>query len=82
MKRASKDLIDFFQLQNSDEKNRLLAEYITEAMRQIGIKSAIPDDGIRLMLEKNEELPGTLRDFSSVLYDKIMEGVCNVIATA
>lgn len=82
MKRSSKELIDFFQLEGTKEKDRLLAEYIAEAERQIGFKSVVPDDEIRLMWEKNDELPGTLQDFAYVLYDKIMEGVCNVIATS
>lgn len=82
MKRVNKELIDFFQLQDEEEKMKLLAAYIAEAERQIGFETAVPDNEIRLMWGNNKELPGTLGNFASVLYEKIMEGVCNVIATA
>lgn len=82
MKRINKDLIDFFQTQKSGEKNELLAEYIAEAERQMGFETIVPDGEIRFMWDKNKELPGTLQDFASVLYEQIMTGVYNVIATA
>jgi hypothetical protein len=82
MKKENKELIGFFQLQDGEEKSKLLREYIAEAEKQIGFENIVPDDEIRLMWENSKELPGTLQNFASVLYDKIMEGVCNVIATA
>jgi hypothetical protein len=82
MKKANKDLIDFFQMQMAEEKSKLLEVYITEVERQLGFKTTIPDDEIRLIWEKNKELPGSLQNFASVLYEQIMAGVCNVIATA
>lgn len=82
MKRANKNLIDFFEMQESDEKNRLLEAYIAEAEKQIGFNTIMPDDEIRFVREGSEELPGTLKTFASVLYDKIMTGVCNVIASS
>lgn len=81
MKRTNKDLLDFFQMQKSGEKTELLAKYIAEAERQIGFENIVPDDEIRLLWEKNKELPGTLQDFAFVLYEQIITGVCNIIAT-
>ncbi|MEA4896288.1 MAG: hypothetical protein VB064_13670 [Oscillospiraceae bacterium] len=82
MKRVNKELIDFFQMQDREEKNKLLADYIAEAEKQIGFESTVPDNEIRLICETDKALPGTLQNFASILYDKILEGVCNVIATA
>ena len=82
MQKANKELIDFFEMQREGEKNKLLEKYIAEAKKQIGFKTPVPENEIRLMWEKNDELPGTLQDFAFVLYEQIMKDVCNVIATA
>lgn len=82
MKKGNKELVDFFQQHKQWEKDELLASYTTEVQQQLGFETVVPDDEIRLTWGKNRELSGTLQDFSSALYDKIMEGVCNVIKTA
>lgn len=82
MKKVSKELVDFFQQNKQWEKDELLAAYVAEIQLQMGFETIVPDDEIRLMWGHHKALSGTLQDFSSALYDKIMEGVCNVIKTA
>lgn len=84
MKKVCRELMDFFQGQEGWDKSELLADYCAEILKQsnctINSQALSPDE-----IELNwgdDRLPVTLQDFADALFDKIIEGVCNVIETA
>jgi len=76
MKKVCKELIDFFENQESWDKNELISEFCSEILKKHNIHCGIDElyicDG-----EKNIDL----EEFVEELFDKIIDGVCNVIKT-
>lgn len=85
MKKVCGELIDFFQGQEGWDKDELLSDYCSEILKTNGCTlndGVLSPDEIGLNWGDELELPLTLDDFASALFDKIIDGVCNVIETA
>lgn len=86
MKKVCQELVDFFEDREGWDKDDLLSEYCAEIMKKydctgVTDQSLSPDE-IDLSWKDELILPLTLQDFADELFDKIIEGVCNVIRTA
>jgi len=79
MKKVCKELIEFFKEREGWDKDELLSDYCTEILEKAGAELPYADD-VGLICGEKEFMD--LQDFASALFDKIIDGVCNVIETA
>ena len=86
MKKVCQELIDYFENQEGWDKEEILGEYCAGILKKydcLGINDQpLAADEIDLNWGEELNLPLTLQDFANELFDEIMQGVCNVIATA
>ena len=86
MKKVCRELIDYFEQQEGWDKEEIIADYCAEILKEndCTMLNDVPlsPDEISLNWGDDLNLPITLQDFADRLFDKIMEGVCNVIKTA
>lgn len=78
MKKVCSELIDFFEGEEGWDKDEILSDYVAYVLEKNGIKNDM--DEITLFDGEHEHM--NLADFAEELFDKIAEGVCNVIRTA
>ena len=78
MKKVCKELIDYFEQNEGWDKAEVLGDLIYEIFKEHGIKAYADELGIN----DGEKNIMVLQDFAQQLFDKIMQGVCNVIKTA
>ena len=86
MKKVCKELIDYFELKEGWDKEEILDEYCESILKKhdcldINDQTLDPEE-VALNWGDDLNLPLTLRDFANELFDEIIQGVCNVIATA
>lgn len=86
MKKVCQDLVDYFELQEGWDKEELLSNYCAGILKKhdcVGVTD-VPLDPEEIALNWGDDLnlPLTLQDFANELFDEIIQGVCNVIATA
>ena len=90
MKQVCKELISFFENEEGWDKEEILSEYIAEIFKKYkmcyfdgpgGIPIA-PDELVISYGDKPMDLRLPVDLFAEELFDKIIEGVCNVIKTA
>jgi len=76
-----KEVIDFLQnpCDNGWDKDELLTDYVVEIIKTTGSDLVFPDE---LSVNNTEKEIMVLSDFANQLFDKIIEGVCNIIETA
>ena len=80
MKQVCKELIDFFNNSESWDKQGLIDEFIEEVLtKDLGIY----DTDITFVACDNRDGDlFTLESFAEHFFDRVIEGVCNVIKTA
>lgn len=79
MKKVCKELIEFFQDGESWDKEGVLCEAVSEILKKNGSETIAADE---LGITDGDKEIMVLSDFAEALFDKILEGVCNVIKTA
>ena len=80
MKQVCKELIDFFNNSEGWDKQGLIDEFIEEVLSEdLGIK----DTNITFCTcdNRNDDV-FMLEEFAQHFFDRVIEGVCNVIKTA
>lgn len=80
MKQVCKELIDFFEKQEGWDKQELIDEFIEKVLFK---DLKIDDTNITFVTcdNRNEDV-FMLEDFAEYFFDRVIEGVCNVIKTA
>lgn len=80
MKQVCKELIDFFNNSEGWDKQGLIDEFIEKVLSEdLGIK----DTNINFVACDNRDGDlFTLENFAEHFFDRVIEGVCNVIKTA
>lgn len=73
-----KELIDYFELQEGWDKEELLSDYVAGILKSVGSELLSADE---LSINDGENDVMALSDFADKLFDEIIQGVCNVIAT-
>ena len=80
MKRVCKELIDFFNNSEGWDKQGLIDEFIEKVLSE---DLQIKDTNITFVTCDNREGDlFTLENFAEYFFDRVIEGVCNVIKTA
>lgn len=79
MKKVCRELIDFFRDQGGWDKDELLGDYVGEILKNAGSSTVYADE---LTVTDGDRDIMVLQDFANELFDRIIEGVCNVIETA
>lgn len=79
MKKVCKELIEFFEDGESWSRDDVLFEAVTEILQKNGSETIAADE---LGITDGDKEIMVLSDFAEALFDKILEGVCNVIKTA
>lgn len=79
MKKVCKELIEFFRDGERWDKEGVLFETVSEILKKNGSKTIAADE---LSINDGGHEIMVLSDFAEALFDKILEGVCNVIKTA
>lgn len=86
MKKVCQELIDYFEFQEDWDKEEILSKYCASILKRndcFGVNdSPLDPDEISLSWKDELDLPITLQDFANELFNEIIQGVCNVIATA
>ena len=80
MKQVCKELIDFFKNEEGWDKEGLIFEYIEKVLSEdLGIK----DTNITFITcdNRNDDV-FMLEEFAEHFFNRVIEGVCNVIKTA
>jgi len=78
MKKVCQELIDFFEQGEGWDKAEILEDFNSEILQEVGCIFSADELGIN----DGEKDVMVLQDFTERLFDKILEGVCNVIKTA
>ena len=80
MKKVCKELIDFFEKEEGWDKQELIDEFIEKVLfKDLKIK----DTNITFVTcDNRDEDVFMLEDFAEHFFDRVIEGVCNVIKTA
>lgn len=80
MKQVCKELIDFFNNSEGWDKQGLIDEFIEKVLSEdLGIK----DTNINFVTcDNRDENVFLLESFAEYFFDRVIEGVCNVIKTA
>ena len=80
MKQECKELIDFFNNSEGWDKQGLIDEFIEKVLSE---DLKIEDTNITFVTcdNRNEDV-FMLEDFAEHFFDRVIEGVCNVIKTA
>lgn len=78
MKKVCKELIDFFENREGWDKEELLSDYVSQILSEAGSNHSADE----LLISDCEKDVMILSDFADLLFEKIIEGVCNVIKTA
>ena len=79
MKKVCQELIDFFELQEGWDKEELLADFVAKILKEAKSKIIFADE---LSINDGETEVMGLDEYTDKLFDRIIEGVCNVIETA
>lgn len=79
MVKLKRELIDFFKYKEGWDKQEILEEYIHEILTEAKSEFTCAD---LLSINDDEKEIMMLDEFSDKLFDKIIDGVCNVIETA
>lgn len=88
MKKAYKELLDFFEFEEGWDKKEIIEMLGAKTMTQLGCvaptktKDPVPLDEVNLCWGIDHPLKQTLQEFSEVFFDEVIKGVCNVIKTA
>lgn len=88
MKKAYKELVDFFENQEGWDKQEIISLMTEKTMEELNCvmplqtRDPIAPDEVILYWGDDDPLPATLQDFAEVFFDKVIEGVCNAIRTA
>ena len=67
------EVIDFFELREGYDKNEVIEDMLSEIKK---LKGYVPDE---IGLEWDVQYLMSLDDFAQEFYEKIIEGVCNVL---
>lgn len=80
MKQVCKELIDFFEKEEGWDKQDLIGDIIEEVLAK---DLEIKDTNITFVTcdNRNEDV-FMLEDFAEKFFDRVIDGVCNVIKTA
>lgn len=80
MKQVCKELIDFFKSSEGWDKQGLIDEFIEEVLtKDLGIYDT---DITFVTCDNRSEDVFILEDFAKNFFNRVIEGVCNVIKTA
>ena len=80
MKQVCKELIDFFKSEEGWDKQEIIDEFIERVLSE---DLRIDDTNITFVTcdNRNDDV-FMLEDFARYFFDRVIEGVCNIIKTA
>jgi len=78
MKKVCGELIDFFKGEEGWDKDELLYDFSKEILEKFGTNLSADE----LCITDGDDDIVVLQEFIDALYEKIINGVCNVIETA
>jgi len=78
MEKVCEELIEFFEGEDGWDKDELLCDFSKEILEKLGTDLYADE----LCITDGEDDIAVLQDFVYALFDKIINGVCNVIRTA
>lgn len=79
MSKKLKEIIDFLKNEEGWDKEEIVNEFVCEVIKDFHITNCSPDE-LTLTDGTNEYM--SAEAFALALFDKIIDGVCNVIKTS